>query len=56
MKKSLGFLQEARLLTMPWGSVGDQLEEEGPELPWIFKKACPHSQGILGSTTIATST
>jgi hypothetical protein len=28
MKKSLSFLQEARLPTIPWGPVGDQLEEE----------------------------
>jgi hypothetical protein len=28
MKKSLSFLQEIRLLTMPWESVGNQLEEE----------------------------
>jgi hypothetical protein len=28
MKKTLTFLQDARLPTMPWGSVGDQLEEE----------------------------
>jgi hypothetical protein len=28
MKKNLIFLQEARLPTIPWGPVGDQLEEE----------------------------
>jgi hypothetical protein len=28
MKKSLSFLQEASLPTIPWGTVGDPLEEE----------------------------
>jgi hypothetical protein len=27
-RESLSFLQEARLPTIPWGSVGDQLKEE----------------------------